>query len=154
LALAACGGDDDDDNETPTEESTTPGDIVILDPWIRAAAADESTGTNSAAFMTLQNQSDTDERLVSAAVSDTIASIVEIHETTVDENDVMQMRPVDGVSVPAGESVELRPGGLHIMLMGLQRNLDEGETVLLTLTFESGLEKTIDVQVRPMTAME
>jgi copper(I)-binding protein len=171
LSLAACG--DDEEKESTTGDSTpeAQGTIVVQDPWVRATAggstmggmatessegADTSaeTGMNTGAFMTLQNTSDTEDRLVKAAVDSSVARVVEIHETTVDENDVMQMRPVDGVTIPAGGSVELKPGGFHIMLMDVQGDLVEGQTVSLLLTFESGLELTVDAPVRSLTAMQ
>ena len=176
LSLAGCG-DKNEKTDTTTGGSTPEarGTIVVQDPWIRATAgsaigdmatessegadtmesdASASMGKTTGAFMTLQNTTDTEDRLVKAAVNSTVASVVEIHETTVDENDMMHMRPVDRVTIPAGGSVELKPGGLHIMLMDVQGDLVEGQTVSLLLTFESGLELTVEAPVRPLTAME
>ncbi len=104
-------------------------------------------GTNSAVFMVIENTSDTEQRLVSAA-SD-VAAVVEIHETTMVDG-TMRMRPVEGgVVVPAQGSVELKPRGLHVMLIGLTEALSEGDSIALTLTFESGLTVELDaVEVR------
>lgn len=104
-------------------------------------------GTNSAAFMVIQNNGDTEQRLVSAA-SD-VAAVVEIHETTMVDG-TMRMRPVEGgVVIPAHGSVELKPRDLHIMLIGLHQALNAGDTIALTLTFESGLTVELDaVEVR------
>jgi len=70
---------------------------------------------------------------------------VELHTMTMD-GDVMRMREVEGgIELPAGETVELAPGGLHIMFMGLESPFVEGETVPVTLTFEGG--ETIDLEL-------
>jgi len=62
----------------------------------------------------------------------------------------MRMRPIDGVEIPAGGSVELKPGGLHIMLLDVQRDLEPGQTVTLKLDFESGRSLVVDAPVRPL----
>lgn len=104
------------------------------------------SGMVSAAYMTIRNEGATPDRLVSATAD--AARTVEIHETVI-ENDVarMQMLP-EGITVPAGEAVELRPGGLHLMLIGLHADLVPGMTVTLTLTFESGEVITVRAPVR------
>ncbi|HMM41227.1 MAG TPA: copper chaperone PCu(A)C [Thermomicrobiales bacterium] len=109
--------------------------------------ASSAGGTNSAVFMVIENNSDTEQRLISAA-SD-VATVVEIHETTMVDG-TMRMRPVEGgIVVPAQGAVELKPRGLHVMLIGLNQELNEGDTIALTLTFESGLTVNLDaVEVR------
>lgn len=160
--LTACGGDDKkDDDPTPTPEviSFEQDGIVIRDPWVRATipAADDATpaaesATTTAAFMIIENTTGQPQRLVSASVSPEIAAMVEIHETVMGDNDVMQMQPVDGVDVPAGGTAELKPRGLHIMLMNVRIALNEGDLVPLTLTFESGLVVEVQATVRPLTS--
>lgn len=113
-------------------------------------AADHG-GAVSAAYMVIQNDSDTDVTLISAATD--AASIVEIHETTVDENEVMRMRELpDGLTVPAGEQAELVPGGYHVMLIDLTRELNPGDSVTLTLAFADGQSLTVDAPVMDMMA--
>jgi hypothetical protein len=82
------------------------------------------------------------DRLVSAGTP--VADTTELH-TTVRDGDVMRMRPVAGIDLPAGRPVALSPGGLHVMLLGLRAPLKEGETIPLTLTFERA--GTIEVRV-------
>jgi hypothetical protein len=73
--------------------------------------------------------------------------MVQIHQTTVTDG-VAQMGEVEGgIEIPAGGVVELRPGGLHIMLMDLTGDLVEGKTIMVTLTFESGATVEIEVPV-------
>jgi hypothetical protein len=93
-------------------------------------------GNVSAAYMTIMNKGEKADRLVSAT-SD-VAGKVETHETVI-KNDVAQMLYMpEGFEVPAGGMIELKPGGKHLMLRDLTRNLVAGETLMLTLTFESG----------------
>ncbi len=85
-------------------------------------------------FITLSNEGKEDDRLVSA--SSPTADRVEIHEMTM-ENDVMKMRQLkDGLPIKAGETVELMPGGLHMMFFGVKNPYRAGDTVPVTLTFE------------------
>ncbi|RMD75781.1 MAG: copper chaperone PCu(A)C, partial [Chloroflexi bacterium] len=72
-----------------------------------------------------------------------VAKTVELHNVVM-ENNVMQMRPVEAIEVPANGQVELKPGGFHVMLIGLTRDLNEGDEVTIKLTTRSG--KTIEVK--------
>ena len=84
------------------------------------------------------------DRLLSGSTS--ASSTVELHTMTMD-GDVMRMRQVPGIDVPAGGTVELKPGGLHIMFMGLKQPLKAGDTFPLTLRFEKAGEVKVDVKV-------
>ncbi len=172
VLLTACGGDT---AETTTERNTglDPAGITVREPWVRAMAAgadmdtdtgegamsdnmgemEHAGGSTSAAYMTLVNGSDTSDALVSAATD--AAEVVELHTVLMEEN-VMRMRPVEQVEVPANGETELRPGSFHIMLIGLQRDLNEGDTVDLTLTFANAGEVTVaaPVQVAPGMNMD
>jgi copper(I)-binding protein len=114
--------------------------IVAADAWARAAA----TG-NSAAYMTLKNGGAAADRLVKAE-SD-VASAVELHKTTM-EGGMMKMAPVDGIALPAQGQAELKPGGLHVMLIGLKRELKAGEKLKLKLYFEKAGAQEIEAEVR------
>jgi len=116
------------------------GDIHIGHPWTRAAAA----GANGAAFMTLRNRGAAPDRLIAAASP--VARVVELH-THIREGEVMRMRPVPDIPLPAGEVVELRPGGLHVMLIGLNAPLQQGSRVPLTLRFERAGEVQVELAV-------
>lgn len=100
-------------------------------------------------YLTIVSQGDAD-RLLSA--SSPLADKVEIHEMTMN-GDVMTMRPQpDGVAIPAGETVELKPGGYHLMLMGLKQPLVEGGTVPVTLNFDKAGKVDVTLQVRAINA--
>ncbi|GAB4341422.1 MAG: hypothetical protein Kow00117_21310 [Phototrophicales bacterium] len=103
-----------------------------------------SMGGVSGAFMTIRNVGDTDEVLIGGRTD--VAQAVEIHQTTV-ENDVAMMMPMDGLAIPAGQEAMLMPGSYHVMLIDLTRELHVGETVILTLVFESGTEITLEIPV-------
>ncbi len=118
------------------------GDIEIIDPWARSAAME---GGNSAIYMMLKNTSATADRLV--GVTGDAADAIEVHETTMD-NGVMQMHPVEGgLEVPANGSVALKPGSYHIMLIGLAKALKAGDTITVSLNFESGASVDLAVPV-------
>jgi copper(I)-binding protein len=100
---------------------------------------------NGAVYVTLGNSGSQPDALVSASTD--AAQMTELHETTRDGN-VMKMRPVKTIPVPAGGKTELKPGGYHIMLMGLKHDLKPGEKVAVTLKFEHGGETRIEAPVK------
>ena len=117
--------------------------ITIQDAYARAASPVARAG---GAFMVILNTGDTDDRLI--AVETDVAKRAELHTNIEGEGGVMQMRPVeDGFPVPAGGEHVLARGGDHIMLMGLTRPLNDGDTITLTLIFEEAGEVTVDVPV-------
>ncbi len=121
---------------------------TVSDAWVRASVPhQQSTG----AFMTLTASSDS--KLV--GVASKVAKSVQVHEMTMN-GDVMGMREVKTVELPAGKAVTLDPNGLHVMLMGLHDQVKEGDKVPLTLTIEDakGARETVDVQaeVRALSA--
>ncbi len=123
--------------------------IAVEQPWSRATPAGAKTG---AVYMSLDNKSTSADRLTSA--SSDVAAEVQIHEMKV-VNGVMQMRQLaDGLPIPAGGSVVLKPGSYHVMLIGLKKPLTPGETFPLTLTFGKAGNISITVPVQAMGAMQ
>ena len=102
-------------------------------------------GGTGAVYVTLSNAGSQADALVSA--SSDAAQTVELHEVK-NEGGVMKMRPVSAIPVPAGGKTELKPGGYHIMLMGLKHDLKPGEKVPVTLKFEHGGEVHVEAAVR------
>ncbi|MEZ5705998.1 MAG: copper chaperone PCu(A)C [Burkholderiaceae bacterium] len=120
--------------------------VKVEDAWVRGTVASQKA---TGAFMRLTSPSDA--RLVS--VSSPVAGVAEIHEMAM-ENDVMKMRQIPGLALPAGKTTELKPGGYHIMLMALKGQVKGGDTVPLTLTFEDGDKKTFTQEVNlPVKAL-
>lgn len=105
--------------------------------------------SNTAAFMTLNNADNAAHTLVSA--KSPAADLAELH-THINDNGVMRMRRVDGFTVPARGSTELKPGGRHLMLIGLHRQLAPGDEIDLSLVFEDGSETRLRAPVRKITA--
>jgi len=117
--------------------------ITINDPYARASTA---ASTSGAAFLTITNNSQTDDRLIGARTG--VAARAELHTHLEDSNGVMKMMHVEeGFEVPAGEMRLLKRGGDHIMLMGLNRPLAHGDVISVTLTFEQAGDVSIDVPV-------
>jgi copper(I)-binding protein len=124
--------------------------VAVTDAWVRGTVPGQKV---TGAFMQLK--SPTGAALV--AVTSPVAKLAEIHEMKQDGG-VMRMRAVDKVALPAGKSVEFKPGGYHVMLMDLTGPLKEGDTVPLTLTVEdkAGKKETLEVkaQVKALTAAD
>ena len=108
------------------------GDLTIDHPWARPTVTARQPG---AAYFTIRNDGDTDARLIEARPIG-FAEVAELH-THINDDGVMRMRALaDGIVIPAGETVSLEPGGLHVMLFGLEAPLTEGSPQSLTLVFE------------------
>jgi periplasmic copper chaperone A len=120
-------------------------DVAITAAWARAMPGGAQT---AAAYVTVTSPSD--DRLT--GVSTPAAQEAQLHSMSM-TNGVMQMRPVDGVDLPAGKEVTLKPGGYHIMLMGLAKPLTEGQSFPMTLTFAKAGAKEVTVSVEKIGAM-
>lgn len=116
--------------------------IVINDPYVRAVPPGQP---NSAAFMQIENKSDANHAVVNAT-SD-VSKVVELHTHT-HEGGMMKMRRIEKITIPAQSSATLKPGGLHIMLIGLHHDLKPDQQVSLTLEFEDGSTTSINAPVR------
>ncbi|TVP47959.1 MAG: copper chaperone PCu(A)C [Halomonas sp.] len=139
---AAHHGDGHD--EAVSEQTAN---IDVSQPWARATPPGAASGGG---FVTLTNLGDTDDRLID--VSTTITERSEIHTMEVD-GDVMRMEHLpEGLKIPAGETVTLAPGGLHLMFMGLASPIEEGGSIPVTLTFEQAGSIEIELEVVPVGA--
>jgi periplasmic copper chaperone A len=119
--------------------------LEVSNAWARATPA---KAENGAAYVTIV--SPTPDRLLSA--SSPAAKKAELHTMEM-AGMVMKMRPVAGLDIPAGQPVALKPGGEHIMLIGLQQPLREGQSFALTLNFEKAGARTVSVAVEKAGAM-
>jgi copper(I)-binding protein len=123
------------------------GSLEITQPWARATAPSAPAGGG---FLKITNTGATADRLVS--VSSPAAALTQIHEMKMDGN-VMRMREVEkGLDIPAGGSVTLAPGGLHLMLMDLKGPLKQGTRVPVTLVFEKAGKIDVELSVEAMGA--
>ena len=116
------------------------GAITIGHPYARATTAGQPTGGG---FMKFVNGGGNDKLL---SVSAEVSKSVEIHEMKM-EGDVMKMRQVDGIELPASQTVELKPGGYHVMFIGLKAPLKVGDKFPVKLKFEKAGDVTVEVKV-------
>lgn len=114
-------------------------EVTVQEPWVRATVPGQKV---AGAYMKLS--SDTGARLVAAASP--VAQSVEVHQMAM-ENGVMKMRALPTLDIPKGASVELKPGGYHIMLFGLKKELKDGDKVALTLKFQDSAGKAQTVEL-------
>ncbi|MCW8333974.1 copper chaperone PCu(A)C [Vibrio paucivorans] len=117
-------------------------DIMLHDPYARATPPNAAT---SAVFVEIMNHTDEAKTIVSASTD--AAGKVELHDV-IKDGDVMQMRQVDGIELPANGTVELKPGSLHIMLFDLKKPLVEGEKIDMQITFKNGDEVTFSAPIK------
>jgi copper(I)-binding protein len=125
------------------------GAITIGHPYARATAAGQPTGGG---FLSFTNAGPADKLL---SVSADVSKSVELHTMAMD-GDVMRMRQVDGIEVPAGKTVELKPGGYHVMFVGLKAPLKAGDKFPAKLKFEKAgeVEVTFNVEAPGADAAE
>jgi copper(I)-binding protein len=120
--------------------------VTVKGAWVRATVPQQQA---TGAFMQLSAATDT--RLVSA--SSPLTPVVEVHEMSMQDN-VMRMRQVPALALPAGKAVDLQPGGYHVMLMNLTQQVKEGDTVPITLVFEGKDGKRESVEIKaPVRAL-
>ncbi len=128
LSLTACssGGDE----------------LSINDAWARPGQADG----NTAIYFLIDNTGGEADKLLSAHTD--VAGDTQLHMSMMDDAGTMKMNEQENIPVGAGETVELKPGGLHVMLIKLTKDLSAGDTVALTLTFENAGEMSLEVPVQ------
>ena len=116
--------------------------LSVRDAWVAEALPGQSM---TAAYMIIANEGDVDEELLS--VESEVAERVELHKIE-QQGEMMRMQKVGSIMVAPGQEVELKPGALHVMLIGLTREIKEGDTVEFKLTFESGASLTVSAPVK------
>ena len=121
------------------------GDVQVTNAWARATPGGAQA---AAAYATIEAPAG--DRLT--GVSTPAAQKAEVHEMSMD-NGVMKMRAVDGLDLPAGQKVALKPGGYHIMMTGLAKPLAEGQSFPLTLTFAKAGTREVTVKVEKIGSM-
>jgi periplasmic copper chaperone A len=175
MGAAACGDSDDDEGSSATTAAPE-AQLVVADAWCRTSPAMATAGacymtiTNDGSeddalvsasvpssiagtvelHETVAVASGGDDTMADEMSDDTMAD--DMSDDTAmgmgEGSDMMEMRQVGQIDLPAGETVSLEPGGLHVMLLELPQPLEEGSTVELTLTFETGDPQTVDAEVR------
>jgi copper(I)-binding protein len=129
-----------------TARDHTSGHLVIGHPWSRPAAAGIPTGV---AYLTITNNGPKEEVLLGARTA--AAQRVEMHHTIVSEG-MARMRPLPQITIPAGSSVKVEPGGIHLMLVGLKAPLTAGDEIPLTLVFREAGDVEVEIKVEARDA--
>jgi copper(I)-binding protein len=167
LAAAACGGGTSSTSKTATPAAPATkaaAAITVEGAWARKSTGAAMTtpaggmttpaggmmtpaaaGDRGAAFMVIKNSGAATDALIGA--SSDVATATEVHETVM-QGDQAIMRPVARIDVPAGGQVELKPGGYHIMFIGLKQPLQTGTRVTVDLRFEKAGVVTVEAEVR------
>jgi hypothetical protein len=128
-------------------QDVTAGGLKISAAWTRATPKGAPVGGG---YLTITNNGTTPDRLIGGS-SDT-STRFEIHNMTMDHG-VMKMRPVDaGIEIKPGQTVELKPGGYHVMFVGLKKPFEQGDHVRATLKFEKAGEVLVDFTVEGIGA--
>ena len=139
LAGSGCGGGG----------GGAPSTLRVDDAWARSTPATAST---AAVYLTIENGTATDDALAGADVAPALARGLMLHRTMTtssgEEMDMSSMTETSSIDVPAGSAATLEPGGDHLMLMGVRKELVVGTAFELTLHFRSGTELTTSVEVR------
>jgi copper(I)-binding protein len=131
-------------SEASTDAMDACHTVYLVDGWVRPAG---DGALASAGYGLLLNMTMTDDVLIGVATD--AAEVAELHEMTMGENDVMQMRPLEaGIPVAAHGTALLQPGGLHLMLIGLSREMIVGDSVTFTLMFAEAGEIEVTLPVR------
>lgn len=147
LKLVAAGSGHDGHHDHAAATETRIGDLIIQQPWSRATPPGVKV---AAGYMTIRNTGSAADTLLGGSAS--VADRIEVHESS-EKDGVASMRKLNqGLEIPANGSVELKPGGLHLMLMGLKGTLVAGEPVQLVLNFEKAGSVTVEFAVSPLGA--
>ena len=137
--ITACSNDDGDSS---TDTAPAAPEITVTGQWARTSPMATDMG---AAYMTIEASAF--DELIGASVDMSVAMMTEVHETvTVDGSSKMQ--EVERIEVSPGSPIEMKPGGYHVMLMGLAEPLVTGETITVTLKFSKAGDVTVDVPVQ------
>ena len=145
LSASACGNDTASPDTTAAVDTTAaPAQptFTVDGAWARTSPMESTVGV---AYMNITASAD--DALVGASVDMSVAKMAQIHETTTAADGTMGMQEIASIPMTAGTPLALKPGSFHIMLMKLEKPLEVGTSITVTLTFESGATTTVDVPV-------
>ncbi len=119
--------------------------LTFSDAWVRSSVPGQ---VNGAGYIQIQNKGPQPERLLSA--SSNAAAMVELH-TVITDNGVAKMREIKGLDIPAGQTVNMAPGGEHVMFLQIKEPFKEGSVIPVTLKFEKAGDVNVDFVAKPAT---
>ncbi len=117
--------------------------LTVNDAWIREVPEGIET---TALYMNIRNNGEQADRLLS--VRSDIAGSVEVHKTSVNKDGISYMEKLEGLEIPSASTVSLEPGGVHVMLIGLKKDIKSGDVVEVVLAFENSGTKKVKAKVR------
>jgi copper(I)-binding protein len=118
-----------------------PQELHMTDGWVRVSEYSDHVDGMTGAFATFDNHTDHDITIVGGTAE--IAGMVEVHEVVMIDDEMKMQAKEGGIVIPAGESLTLEPGGLHIMLMGLKQPILVGDKVTMTIDLEGYEDQTV-----------
>ena len=122
-------------------------EITIRDGWVQEAPPSQKI---TAAYMVIENHGKADIALKLA--TSPVVDVIELHKMELIDG-FMKMRKVESINIPSGGEVELKPGGYHLMVIGLKHPLKEGDSVSISFEFSNGRQQSIEIPVKPRSAM-
>lgn len=142
VALAGCGGSKDSSSEAALENACTGKGIVVSEAWARSTREGQPA---TAAYLSICS-ADGDDKLISATFSG--AAATELHITSTSEDGTASMSQTSEIALPEKEAITLKPGGAHIMIIGVTEIIAPGDAPVLTLEFENAdpIQVTLDVR--------
>ena len=125
--------------------SDNPDSIEISDAWIREVPANSDI---TALYFEIKNSTGAEDWVVS--ISSTVSEKAEIHNTVIDNNGSAKMVKLEEVNLPSGGSLKLEPAGMHVMLIGLNKEISAGEEYQINVNFKNSGNKTVTARVRSL----
>ncbi|MEY3537417.1 MAG: hypothetical protein RL645_231 [Actinomycetota bacterium] len=145
-ALTGCTSSTPAADQTQSTVDEKKAALAIENGWVRVSEYSDHTGGMTGVFATVTNNTDTDITLVGGSAE--IAQMVEVHEVVMSGGAMTMQKKEGGIVIPAGESVTLEPGGLHVMLMNLNKAILDGDQITLTLDFDGADSQTLTLPAK------
>jgi copper(I)-binding protein len=149
-ALTGCTSSTPAADQTQSTVDEKKAALAIENGWVRVSEYSDHTGGMTGVFATVTNNTDTDITLVGGSAE--IAQMLEVHEVVMSGGAMTMQKKEGGIVIPAGESVTLEPGGLHVMLMDLKQAILDGDQITLTLDFEGADAQTLTLPAKTSAA--
>lgn len=137
-----CSSDSNSSNDSESSQEVVFGKIALDNGWARPG----SKGEKSAAYLTITNGTASDDTLV--GISSEAAEKVELHESIENDDGTFSMQPAGRQGISSGNSLQLVPGGMHLMLINTNRELAAGDSLTLSLQFKNAGTSTVTVPVK------
>lgn len=135
-SLTSCASSTDSGASSDMKKAA----VAVENGWVRVSEYSENVGGMTGAFGTFTNNTDAEVKILGGSAE--IATMVEVHEVVMSGGKMLMQAKEGGIVIPAGESLTLEPGGLHIMLMGLKKPIATGDQITLTIDFEGADDQT------------